>query len=127
MATIGLNRENNIYITNIIPWRPPGNRQPSSEETQMCLPFVKKHIELIRPKILVFVGGTSAKALLKTHEGITKIRGKFVEYLSEDGTRIPSFSLYHPAYLLRSPGQKRVVWHDMIQLKLKLIEEGLLP
>lgn len=124
MASIGLSRHT-LYITNIIPWRPPGNRPPTKEETHMCLPFVKKHIELVRPKVLVFVGGTSAKALLNTTEGITKLRGKWVPYALSDGTLIPSLSLYHPAYLLRSPGQKKVVWKDMIQLKSRLIENGL--
>jgi uracil-DNA glycosylase family 4 len=124
LATIGLNR-NNIYISNILPWRPPGNRQPTTEEISLCLPFIKRHIALIKPKVLVFVGGVSTKALLNSKEGITKLRGKWQEYSdSALPEPIPALAIYHPAFLLRSPGQKRAAWQDLLKLKLYLSEQG---
>ncbi|MCE2716586.1 MAG: uracil-DNA glycosylase family protein [Pseudomonadota bacterium] len=113
---IGLDRTK-LYIANILPWRPPGNRTPTNEEIAMCQPFVEQHIQLIRPKLLIFLGGVSAKTLLKTTEGITKLRGRFHEYKTHQGETISSFATYHPAYLMRSPGQKAQVWHDMIKIK----------
>lgn len=117
LGTIGLTREN-IYITNIVPWRPPGNRTPTMAEIALCLPFVERHIELIQPKILILVGGTAVKALLKRTEGIVKIRGQSLTYQS-DGIKgaIPVLAMYHPAYLLRSPGQKRDTWKDLVAIK----------
>lgn len=125
MATIGLTRDN-FYITNIIPWRPPANRQPSVEEIRLCLPFVKKHIELIRPQVLIFVGGTAAKALLDTTEGIMRLRGRWLTYTALPEQPTAAFAIYHPAYLLRSPGQKKVAWQDMVQVKQKLIQFNIL-
>lgn len=119
LATIGLDRTK-IYISNILPWRPPGNRQPSSSEISMCLPFVRKHIELVKPQILVCVGGTSTKALLDTNEGIMRLRGRW-----HDCQGIPTLAIYHPAYLLRSPGQKRYFWKDLLTLQDKLQELGM--
>lgn len=121
---IGLDRTK-FYITNIIPWRPPGNRNPTSEEIAMCLPFVERRIELIQPKIIVMVGGVSAKSLLNTSTGITRIRGNWHQYQTPNQDKpIEAFAIYHPSYLLRSPGQKRVVWHDLLLLKKKLEEYG---
>jgi uracil-DNA glycosylase family 4 len=120
IGTLGLNRRH-VYITNIIPWRPPGNRPPTLEETRACLPFVKKHIALINPKILIFVGGTAAKTLLHTQEGITKLRGRWVDYSGQEGHLIPSLALYHPDYLLRYPSKKKVVWQDMLLLMMRLM------
>lgn len=126
LSYIGLNRAN-FYITNIIPWRPPGNRNPTPEETTAFLPFVERRIELIRPKILIMVGGVSAKSLLNTSVGITRLRGQWHKYKTEGmGEPIDAFAIYHPSYLLRSPGQKRVVWHDLLVLKKMLKEEGIL-
>ena len=119
--TIGYDRTK-LYISNILPWRPPGNRPPTKEEAAMCLPFVERHIELINPKVLIFVGGTSAKTLLRTPTGITKIRGRFVDYhpYGDPNKTIPATALFHPAYLLRSPAQKRYVWMDLLTIKLAL-------
>jgi uracil-DNA glycosylase len=117
---IGLDRTN-FYITNILPWRPPGNRQPTAAEIAMCLPFVERHIELIDPAMLVFVGGTSAKTLLGTSDGIIRLRGRWFEYASRGMPRpIPAIATFHPAYLLRSPAQKRETWRDLLAIKNRL-------
>ena len=115
----GLGRDK-LYISNILPWRPPGNRTPTNDEIAICLPFIEQHIHLVKPKLLVFLGGVSAKTLLETNEGITKLRGSFHEYKTRYGDIIPCFATYHPAYLMRSPGQKAQVWHDMIKIKQHL-------
>lgn len=122
-ATIGLSRQKNLYISNIISWRPPGNRPPTTIEITQCLPFIRRHIELKRPKILVMVGSVSAKALLDSTEGITKMRGQWLEYKSEGlESAIPAIAIYHPAFLLRSPGQKKKLWFDLLKLSKKLKE-----
>lgn len=117
-ATIGLSRQINIYITNIIPWRPPGNRQPTTQEITQCLPFVQRHIELINPDLLILVGGVAAKTILDTNEGIMRLRGRWHTYISE---KLPSpikcMATFHPAFLLRSPGQKAQVWRDLLMIQ----------
>jgi DNA polymerase len=121
LAWIGLERAKNFYITNILPWRPPGNRAPTATEIALCLPFVERHIELIDPEVLVLLGGTSAKTLLATNEGIIRTRGKWVDYQSPGLPRpIPALATYHPAYLLRSPAQKRDSWKDLLMIKNKM-------
>lgn len=118
---IGMSRECDLYITNILFWRPPGNRQPTPQEIQQCLPFVVRHIELVRPAILVLLGGTSAKTILNQTEGIMRLRGRWFEYRSDESLPvIPALPTYHPAYLLRSPGQKREAWRDFLALKLRM-------
>ena len=106
----------NIYITNIIPWRPPANRKPSSAETAMYMPFIKRHIELIDPEILVLLGGTSANAVLNCTDGITKIRGKWFEYCVL-GRLVHAIPIFHPAYLLRQPSLKKQAWQDLLSIK----------
>jgi uracil-DNA glycosylase len=120
LGWIGLDRSS-VYITNILFWRPPGNRQPTTAEIAACLPFVERHIELVAPDILVLVGGTSAKTLLNTQEGIIRLRGKWREY-SRPGLPgpIPTLPTFHPAYLLRSPVQKREAWRDLLSIKQKI-------
>jgi DNA polymerase len=122
-AAIGLTRQN-FYITNIIPWRPPGNRQPTPAEADACLPFVRRHIDLVSPDFLILVGGTATKTLLGGREGIVRLRGAWKDYTSEMGKQMKVISIFHPAYLLRSPGQKREVWLDLIKIKHSLIEAG---
>lgn len=120
MAWIGLDRTS-FYITNILYWRPPGNRQPTATEIAACLPFVERHIELIDPQLLVFVGGSSAKTLLGRSEGIMRLRGQWFQYQSPRMSRpIPATAIYHPAYLLRAPAQKRDAWRDLLALKQRL-------
>ena len=126
IACIGLARGGTgsagAYITNMLFWRPPGNRNPSPDEIAACLPFVARHIELAAPKLLVFVGGTAAKTMLATTTGIMRLRGRWFEYETPDGTKIPATPIFHPAYLLRSPAQKREAWRDLLAIKAKLDE-----
>lgn len=120
LAAIGLDRRS-VYITNVLPWRPPGNRTPAPEEVAQCLPFVERQIELVAPLVLVLVGGVSAKALLGRSEGITKLRGRWFDYQTPGLVRpVPACALFHPAYLLRQPAQKRQAWADLIEIKAKL-------
>jgi uracil-DNA glycosylase len=111
MAAIGLDRAK-AYIANVIPWRPPGNRTPTPQETQICLPFIQRQIELVNPDVLVTLGNPSTQTLLSTREGIMKTRGRWFKY--DTGTRaIPAMATFHPAYLLRSPSYKRLSWQDL--------------
>jgi uracil-DNA glycosylase len=120
LACIGLDRTT-TYITNILFWRPPGNRPPTTAEVAACLPFVERHIELVAPEILVLVGGASAKALLNTQEGIIKLRGRWFEFQRPGLARpIPAIATFHPAYLLRTPSQKRGSWRDLLAIKRRL-------
>jgi len=126
LAAIGLDRTT-AYITNVVYWRPPGNRTPTPAELALCLPFVQRHIALARPKVLVFSGGTAAKTLLERGEGITKLRGRWLDYRPGpvDFT-IPVMPTFHPSYLLRTPGSKREAWRDFLAVKHKLRELGAL-
>ena len=118
MAAIGLNRTT-AYIANIIPWRPPGNRTPTPQESQICLPFIQRQIELADPDILVCLGGPASAALLGTREGIKRTRGRWFAYAT--GTReIRAIATFHPAYLLRSPLEKRFAWRDFLAIKKAL-------
>jgi DNA polymerase len=111
IGAIGLDRSK-VYIANVIPWRPPGNRTPTPQETQICLPFIQRQIELVNPDILVTLGNPSTQTLLSTREGIMKTRGRWFDY--DTGTRvIRAIATFHPAYLLRSPSYKRLSWQDL--------------
>ncbi|MEX0839642.1 MAG: uracil-DNA glycosylase [Parvibaculum sp.] len=118
LAAIGLDRTS-VYIVNTLPWRPPGNRTPTPAEHAVCMPFVERHIELVAPDILLLLGGVSAKQLLRTDTGITRLRGKWSAYNS-GGREIPALPTLHPAYLLRQPAQKRLAWRDLQSLKARL-------
>ena len=118
LSYIGLLREKNFYITNSVFWRPPGNRRPTPEELAVCSAFVEKHISLINPKLIILIGGTAITSVLKEKQGITKLRGKFFEYSnSYISSPIPTTAIFHPSYLLRSPGQKRLAWQDLLVIK----------
>lgn len=119
MAAIGLDRSS-AYIANIIPWRPPGNRTPTPQESEICMPFIRRQITLADPDILVCLGGPSAQALLGVKDGILKSRGRWVTYRTER-REIRALATLHPAYLLRQPLQKRLAWRDFLALK-KAIE-----
>src|SRR5471032_691726 len=120
IAAIGLDRSN-AYIANVIPWRPPGNRTPTPQETQICLPFIQRQIELVNPDVLVTLGNPSTQTLLSTREGIMKTRGRWFDY--DTGTRvIRALATFHPAYLLRSPSYKRMSWQDLRSIA-KALEE----
>ncbi len=118
LAAIGLNRES-VYITNILPWRPSGNRNPTTREVEMLRPFIERHVELVQPELLMLVGGVSAKSLLHTTTGILKLRGSWTQ--CQIGTQsLPALPILHPAYLLRRPGDKGLAWRDFLSLKQRL-------
>ena len=120
IAAIALDRSK-AYIANVIPWRPPGNRTPTPQETQICLPFIQRQIELVNPDVLVTLGNPSTQTLLSTREGIMKTRGRWFDY--DTGTRsIRALATFHPAYLLRSPSYKRMAWQDLRSIA-KALEE----
>lgn len=123
LAAIGLDR-GNVYIANVVPWRPPGNRTPTPLETSACLPFVRRQIALVHPKILVCLGAASTQTLLATKDGIMRLRGRWLEYDME-GTTIPAIAMLHPAYLLRQPGHKKFAWADLRTLAKKMQALGI--
>jgi DNA polymerase len=115
MAAIGLDRTS-AYIANVVPWRPPGNRTPTPQETAICLPFIRRQIELANPDFLVCLGGPAMQTLLSIKDGITRTRGRWFPY--DAGAReIRALATFHPAFLLRSPLQKRFAWRDFLALK----------
>ena len=125
LGWIGLDRTS-VYIANVVYWRPPGNRQPTAAELVACQPFVERQIELVAPAVLVAVGAAAAKALLQVNDGIIKLRGRWRSYESARlAAAIPLLPLYHPAYLLRQPAQKRDAWRDLLALRAKLDSLGL--
>jgi uracil-DNA glycosylase len=119
LAAIGLDRTS-AYIANIIPWRPPGNRTPTPQESQICLPFILRQIELADPDVLVCLGGPSSQALLGFKDGIRRTRGRWLSF--DTGKReIRAMATFHPAYLLRSPLEKRHAWRDFLAVKKALV------
>ena len=122
LAAIGQDRTS-CYITNIVNWRPPGNRKPSPAEMTLSLPFITRHIALVDPALIVLLGDTAAKTLTNRTEGITRLRGKWFDWSKPDGNgSIPLLPTFHPAFLLRSPAQKREAWADLLAVKRKLGE-----
>ncbi len=121
IEAIGFKREN-VYIANTIPWRPPGNRTPTPLETELCRPFIERQIELAAPKILVALGGPAGKALTGAPEGILRLRGNWKVHRTPSGMEVPVMPTLHPAYLLRTPAQKRFAWRDFLAVKLKMAE-----
>lgn len=117
LASIGLSRQENVYLTNILPWRPPGNRTPSDAEAALFLPFVRRHITLAAPRCVVLVGGVAAKALLGSRDGITRLRGRWCEVTGSQNEVFRALPTLHPAYLLRNPMAKRDAWHDLLLLQ----------
>ena len=119
LAAIGLDRQSSAYIANIIPWRPPGNRTPTPQEAAICLPFIRRQIELSHAEILVCLGGPAAQALLDVKQGIVRTRGRWFAY-SAAGRDMRAIATLHPAYLLRTPLQKRFAWRDFLAIKKAL-------
>jgi DNA polymerase len=119
LLSINLDR-NNVYITNVIPWRPPGNRTPTENEIHLMKPFLIRHIEIVSPKILVTVGGSSAKAVLNINGGILRHRGLWKELELSNGKKVPTIATLHPAYLMRAPNQKKLAWEDLKSLRSKI-------
>lgn len=117
LAAIGLDR-GSVYIANIVPWRPPGNRKPEQAEVELCLPFIRRQIELVAPEALLLLGGSPASALLGRSDPITRLRGSWIDYKSPGlAGLIPALPTFHPAYLLRTPAHKREAWRDLLAVK----------
>ena len=123
LAAMGRDRTQ-AYIANVIPWRPPGNRDPSPLETEICRPFIERQIELANPKVLVTLGNPSTKLLLKAQTGIMRLRGTWLTYVSPGGLEIPAMPTLHPAYLLRNPAHKKFAWRDFLEVKARLKSVG---
>jgi len=119
LAAIALDRTM-VYIANVVPWRPPGNRTPTPQETAACLPFIRRQIALCAPRLLVCLGGSATQTLLGVKEGITRSRGVWRDYQGDDGATIPALAMFHPAYLLRTPAAKRQAWADLRKLRQAL-------
>lgn len=123
MAAVALDRSN-AYITNILYWRPPGNRNPTPAEAAICRPFIERQIALVQPDVLVFLGGQAAKQMFDTNEGIMRLRGKWRDYTAPGGQTIKAIATLHPAYLLRQPGQKKLAWQDFRQIRSAMDKAG---
>lgn len=120
LASIGFDRTT-AYITNVVPWRPPGNRKPTPAEVATCVPFIERHVALVAPRALLLVGGLAASTLLGTTEGITRLRGQWRAHRPAGGQHeIPVMPTFHPAYLLRNPEAKRLVWRDLLAVRTTL-------
>lgn len=125
LSSINISRKHNAYITNTVFWRPPANRQPTQEEIDVCRPFVEKHIALINPKLIILVGNVAATSLLGANSGISKIKQVYYPYTNQYLTKpIQTTAIFHPAYLLRQPMQKKTMWYDLLKIEefvLKLL------
>jgi uracil-DNA glycosylase family 4 len=119
LASIALDRTQNCYITNVINWRPPDNRDPTPEEAAMCLPFLRRHIELVNPRVIVLLGAVAARHVMGITEGIMRSRGRWMEYRVGD-RMVPIMPTLHPAYLLRQPAHKKLAWRDLQALAQKI-------
>ncbi len=123
LAAIGLDRTQ-VYIVNTVPWRPPGNRTPTPEEMELCLPFLNRQVELVAPKLVMTLGGPAMQTVFKTTNGIIKMRGKWQD-VSIGSHAVPALPTLHPAYLLRNPPAKQQAWRDLLSLRAKVDELGL--
>jgi uracil-DNA glycosylase family 4 len=119
LSAIGLDREK-VYIANVVPWRPPGNRTPTPQETQTCLPFIERQIHLANPEFLVCLGASAVRTLLGVEGGIMRARGAWFDYPHQSGGAIQALAMLHPAFLLRQPAHKRFAWADMRALESAL-------
>jgi DNA polymerase len=124
LLSIGLDRNVNAYITNVINWRPPDNRDPSPEEAAQCLPFLRRHIELAEPQLIVLLGAVAARHVVGGTEGIMKLRGRWMDYRVGD-CMVPLMPTLHPAYLLRQPAHKKLAWRDLQAIATRMEETGL--
>jgi len=121
-AAIGLNRDG-IYLTNVLNWRPPGNRSPLAAEIELSLPFIHRHIQLVKPQFIFLMGGVASKSLLGVDDTIGKLRGKIHTVISGDFS-CPALVTYHPSFLLRSPLKKREAWDDLLLLKQHVLQSS---
>ena len=124
LASIGLDRKTNAYITNVINWRPPDNRDPTPEEAAACLPFLRRHIELADPQVIILLGAVAARHVVGISDGIMKLRGRWLEYRVGTGM-VPLMPTLHPAYLLRQPAHKKLAWRDLQAVRDKMQSLGL--
>jgi uracil-DNA glycosylase family 4 len=124
LLSIGLDRKTNAYITNVINWRPPDNRDPTPEEAAQCLPFLRRHIELAQPQLIILLGAVAARHVVGVTDGIMKLRGRWMEYRVGD-TMVPLMPTLHPAYLLRQPAHKKLAWRDLQAVRDKMYLVGL--
>ena len=124
LASIGLDRKTNAYITNVINWRPPDNRDPTPEEAAACLPFLRRHIELADPQVIILLGAVAARHVVGISDGIMKLRGRWLEYRVGD-RMVPLMPTLHPAYLLRQPAHKKLAWRDLQAVRDKMQALGL--
>ena len=124
LAAIGLDRASNAYITNVINWRPPDNRDPTPEEAAACLPFLRRHIELAQPQLIILLGAVAARHVVGVSDGIMKLRGRWLEY-RVGSSMVPLMPTLHPAYLLRQPAHKKLAWRDLQAAKEKMHLLGL--
>lgn len=122
LGAIGLDRTK-VYIANMVPWRPPGNRNPTPEELALCAPFLYRQVELVAPKLLVTLGNVPTQFLFGTTQGITRMRGQW-KTLSINALSIPTLPTLHPAFLLRTPSAKAQAWKDMLALKAAMVRDG---
>ena len=120
MASIGLSREQNAYITNVINWRPPDNRDPTPEEAATSLPFLRRHIELVDPGLIILLGAVAARHVMGISDGIMKLRGRWMDYRVGD-RMVPVLPTLHPAYLLRQPAHKKLAWRDLLAIEEKYL------
>ncbi len=120
LAAIDLD-ESSVHITNVVYWRPPGNRTPTPQETQICRPFLERQVELVKPDVILLLGGASAKTVLDTTDGIMRVRGKWRE-AKFGQVNVRALATLHPAYLLRTPAAKRMAWRDLLVLKAALLK-----
>jgi uracil-DNA glycosylase family 4 len=123
LASIGLDRTSNVYITNVMNWRPPDNRDPSPEEAAICLPFLRRHVELVNPKLILLLGAVAARHVMGISDGIMKTRGRWMEYRVGD-RMVPVLPTLHPAYLLRQPAHKKLAWRDLQVFAARMEELG---
>lgn len=119
LGAIGLGPDD-VYISNVVFWRPPGNRKPTDAEIAACRPFAERHIALVKPEFLVLAGGIAAQSMLRVNDGITALRGRWGEFTPGGGAPIPALPIYHPAFLLRRPQEKARAWEDLLSLKARL-------
>ncbi|MBE1236626.1 uracil-DNA glycosylase [Phaeovibrio sulfidiphilus] len=120
LASIGLDRSS-AYISNVIPWRPPGNRRPTADEIALCLPFLSRHLDLVRPRLVLALGGLAAQTLLSRTEGITRLRGRWGDLAVQgESAGTPVLATFHPAYLLRTPEHKRLAWRDLLEFRARM-------
>ena len=118
LMSINLHRQKDFYITNVIFWRPPGNRRPTDEELAICRPFFERHIELFAPKVIILVGATAMSSILGVSDPITKVRGQILDYDAKFlSTPTKIFTIFHPSFLMRQPMKKKLVWQDMLTLE----------